>query len=225
MKAIYLTLAICGLLSFQSFGQTFTWDTNDTIETNLALNTTVQLPMFQSAIGTDTVTLAIEIIYNDIPATWDGMVCIYGACLGTIPAVGTQATMSPLWSPNQGMVRLTVNPMNGTETAKLQIYVYDVNFPNDGDTATWLLNTTLSVEEVEWNDLSIYPNPVNDMLTISTDNQIELIEVHSIDGGLVARFDNIMNGSLNLSHLEQGAYLIKLTQPDGKFAVRKIRKL
>ena len=225
MKSLYLILAVSGLLSFQSFGQTFTWDTNDTIETNLALNTTVQLPTYQSAIGTDTVTLAIEVIYNDIPATWDGMICIYGACLGTIPAVGTQATMSPLWSPNQGMVRLTVNPMNGTETAKLQVYVYDINFPNDGDTATWLLNTTLSVDEYAWNDLSVYPNPMNDVLSISTENQIEVVELHSMNGQLVARYENILKGKIDVSDIETGAYILKLVQPNGRAATRIIQKL
>ena len=66
MKTIYLTLAIFGLISFQTFGQTYTWVTNDTIETNLDLNTTVQHAMHQEAIGTNEVTLAIEVIHNDI---------------------------------------------------------------------------------------------------------------------------------------------------------------
>ena len=225
MKTIYLTLAIFGLISFQTFGQTYTWVTNDTIETNLDLNTTVQHAMHQEAIGTNEVTLAIEVIHNDIPAAWDGMICIFGSCLGTIPVVGTQATMDPISGSNQGMVRLTVNPFNGTETAKLQVYVYDVNFPNDGDTATWLLNTTLYVEETLWEDLSIYPNPVNEVLKIETENNVDFVEIHSLNGKLVARFDELKNGSLNLSNIDSGAYLLKLVQPNGNFTVRKFNKL
>ena len=141
MKALLLLTAVA--LSGFSFAQTtFQWDTNDTIETNLALNTTEQYPMYQSVVGNDTVTLAIEIIHNDLPASWDGMVCIYGICMGTIPPVGTQATMDPIYGSNQGMIRLTVNPYNGTETAKLQVMVWDVEFPNETDTATFWLNTT-----------------------------------------------------------------------------------
>ena len=74
MKSITLILSL--LLGSLGFAQTFLWDTNDTIETNLDLNTTVQLPMYQSAVGGGPVTLAIEVIYNDIPQSWDGMVCI-----------------------------------------------------------------------------------------------------------------------------------------------------
>jgi hypothetical protein len=99
-----------------------------------------------------------------------------------------------------------------------------VNFPNDGDTATWLLNTTLSVEETLWEDLSIYPNPVNEVLKIETENNVDFVEIHSLNGKLVARFDELKNGSLNLSNIDSGAYLLKLVQPNGNYTVRKFNK-
>ena len=138
MKQIYLTTIVGLITVFTASSQTFQWTTPQTVEENLAQNTTVQFPLHQTAIGSDTVTLAIEVIYNDIPAGWDGMLCIYGTCLGIIPPVGTTAEMTPISGFTEGMVRLTVNPMSGTEVAKIEVYVYDIDFPNDGDTCAFV---------------------------------------------------------------------------------------
>jgi hypothetical protein len=225
MKSLYFTLAVFSLISFQSFAQTFDWVTNDTIETNLALNTTVQLKMEQTAVGNDTVTLGIEVIHNDLPSGWDGMLCIHGSCLGIIPPVGTTGTMSPISGVEKGYVRLTVNPINGMETAKLQVYVFDVDYPNDGDTATWLLNTTVSLDEDLWNDLELYPNPVSTSLNVDTDQQIEYAEIYSLNGEFVVRFDQLSTGQLNVSSIEPGMYLLRLVSANNTSTIRKIQKL
>lgn len=54
--------------------QTFEWTTNDSVVENLTQNSTAMFPLHQKAIGNDTIVLAVEIIYNDIPSAWDGMV-------------------------------------------------------------------------------------------------------------------------------------------------------
>lgn len=220
MKTITLLLSLAFLTS--GFAQTFQWDTNDTIETNLDQNTTVLLPMFQSAVGNDTVTLGIEIIYNDIPQSWDGMVCIHGSCLGTIPVVGTQATMAPIWGSTQGMVRLTVNPMNGTETAKLQIYVYDVAFPNDGDTATWLLNTTLGIDEPLMNNFKVSPNPTTDVINIDVESVIGTITIIDSEGKVVLTDEE--KSVVSVANLPHGLYTIRVLTPEGILQSRFVKK-
>jgi hypothetical protein len=224
MKQLYIFSFFFILCSFNGIGQTFQWDTENTIDTNLNLNTYDQYPMYQSALGNDTVTLAIEVIHNDLPATWDGMLCIYGMCLGTIPAVGVQATMNPITGSEQGMVRLTVNPFNETQTAKLQVYVYDVDFPNDGDTATWLLNTTASTKELNFTNFTVHPNPVINDLQINSETKLDFIEVYSLSGTLVKQFDDNLK-MLDFSDVESGYYLLNLVGNDGSRATHKIQKL
>jgi len=217
-------LSFCVILSSASMAQTFQWDTNDTITTNLALNTTEQYPMYQSAIGTDTVVLGIEIIYNDLPAAWDGMVCIYGQCLGSIPPVGVTATMAPIYGSNQGMVRLTVNPYNGTEQAKLQVYVYDVNFPNDGDTATFLLNETASLDLLDASNTEIAPNPVKNIVSISSDYVFQSVAIKSLSGDLV--YASEMMGSktsIDVSNLPSGVYVVRLSGDAGTVEKRLVK--
>lgn len=222
-----ITLMSCVALSCTSFAQTFQWDTNDTIAVNLSPNTTEQYPMYQSAIGQDTVVLAIEIIYNDLPAAWDGMVCIYGTCLGTIPPVGTQATMSPISGTTQGMVRLTVNPFEGTEVAKLQVYVYDVNFPNDGDTATFLLNQTLGLSQTAVLDpVRIAPNPTNDVFSIDVFDGAEALRIVDMNGRTLRQMNLTSTGKMlvNVADLPTGIYTVQLSSQEGISSTRLIKQ-
>lgn len=222
MKTILLT--VCTLIASASMAQTFQWETTNTVETNLNTNTTDQYPLYLNAIGNDTVTLAIEVISNDLPQAWDGMLCIYGQCLGTISPVGTQATMQPISGVTQGMVRLTVNPFNGTEQATLEVYVYDVDFPNDGDTATWLLNTTASTPELLASNVIIAPNPVQEELSI--DSEYALTEAQIIDAsGRVLNVIEIMASqqTINVSELPEGIYTLRLTSDQGIIEKRFVK--
>jgi len=223
MKKLLLSLGAIVALS-ASAQTTFQWDTNDTIETNLVLNSTDQYPTYQSVVGNDTVTLAIEIIHNDLPASWDGMVCIFGSCMGSIPPVGTQATMDPIYGSNQGMIRLTVNPYNGTEQAKLQVMVWDVNYPNDTDTATFLLNTTLGTTELMDSKVTIAPNPVQNELTIDSEYDLSQAQVVDAAGRLLQTIDiTAPQQSMNVSDLPEGVYTLLLTSDQGTIEKRFVK--
>lgn len=213
MKKVYL-IALLSLIVGSASAQTFQWITNDSVVENLDLNTTVQFPMYQTAIGTDTVTLGVEVIYNDIPATWDGMLCIYGTCLGTIPVVGTVAQMDQIYDSIEGMVRITINPMNGTEVAKFQAYVYDIDYPNDGDTATWIFNTTLGVMQMDYSEqIELYPNPVSSVLHVDAPFNTSGISVYSIAGDLL--ITESTTNEINVEALPAGAYIIQLNTDSG----------
>lgn len=226
MKTIFTSFALICATSF-SFAQSFSWVTTNTIETNLATNTTVQLRMDQQALNGNTVTLGIEVIHNDLPSTWDGMICVYGTCFGAIQPVGFTGQMSPFSDPEQGFVRLTVNPQNGTEEAKLQIYVYDVNDPNNGDTATWLLNTTVGTDEIDpFATTSIYPNPTTGDFTISTEAPIQKVSIYTIAGQVVLEKEiNITSAYTVSAHdLPIGHYQVILEDNNGRKTMRKLVK-
>lgn len=222
MKTILL--AVCTLIAGMASAQTFTWATSNTVETNLATNTTVQYPLYIDAVGNDTVTLSIEVIYNDLPQSWDGMLCIFGQCLGTISPVGTQATMQPISGTEQGMVRLTVNPLGGTETATLQVYVYDEDYPNDGDTATWLLNTTASTPELLANSVSIAPNPVQDELTIDAELDFNQAQIVDASGRVLQTIEiSAQQQTINVASLPEGMYTLIMTSDQGMIEKRFVK--
>ena len=223
MKTILLV--IVAFVSITTAAQsTFQWDTNDTIETNLNLNTYDQYPMYQSAVGNDTVTLAIEIIHNDLPQSWDGMVCVYGLCMGSIPAVGTQTTMDPIYGSNQGMIRLTVNPFNGMESAKLQVKVWDVAFPNEADTATFILNRTANTLSLDANRIQITPNPVVNTFHIDAEYDWNAIQIFDLSGRMTKTFEtSTLQQELDVADLPKGVYTIRLMGDLGTLEKRLLK--
>ncbi|WP_430409326.1 T9SS type A sorting domain-containing protein [Kordia sp.] len=69
---------------------------------------------------------------------------------------------------------------------------------------------TLSTPEVTLNQLSIYPNPVADVVTISSP-EISLMkaEIFNIGGQLVLTKDSDLN-SIKVNHLQSGIYFVKV---------------
>ncbi|XOV65828.1 MAG: T9SS type A sorting domain-containing protein [Fluviicola sp.] len=223
MKTLLLLSAL--IITESAFSQsTFQWDTNDSIDVNLDANVTAQYPLYINAVGNDTVTLGIEVIYNDVPQAWDGMLCIFGQCLGSISPVGTQATMWPIEGSNQGMVRLTVNPFNGTETAKFQVMVWDVEFPNETDTATFILNRTLNAPELLASNVQIAPNPVSESLSIDSDYDLNNAQIINSVGQVVRSTGiSASQQTINVAELPEGIYTIRLTGNVGVIEKRFVK--
>ena len=186
MKKLLSTLIIFNI-SLLSFAQvSYSWTLNDSIVTDIDANSYTELKIEQTNISGADLNLGIEIVYNDIPSTWDGMVCIEGICLGTIPVVGTTAEMSTVADNMKGYVRLTANPMGGLEQVILRVKVYDIDNPSDADTATWVVNSVdyTGVNEATETSSAIrmFPNPTANYFSIQSDSELDQIEIISLDG-------------------------------------------
>jgi hypothetical protein len=82
----------------------------------------------------------------------------------------------------------------------------------------------LSVSDFTFAGLSYYPNPLNDVLTVSNNTSIERIAVYSISGQLIRKFDVALSEiSLNLADLSRGMYLLEITA-DGQSKTVKVVK-
>ncbi len=75
---------------------------------------------------------------------------------------------------------------------------------------------TTAINDLKDAELVLYPNPVKNILHISTSFNIEKIELYSINGRLIETFENNSN-RYNLQHLQSGTYLLKITTPKGVF--------
>jgi hypothetical protein len=193
---------------------------NDTIVQDIDPNAYTELKIEQKNLSGDTLILGVEIVDNSINLSWDGMVCIEGACFGSIPVVGTTNQMAPLIGSLKGYVRLTVNPLGGFGTGTLRVRVYDMNNPTDGDTCTWIVNSlnTTSVEDKDVNVAFVYPNPAYDIVSVATSSLFNSIAVFDIQGKkvLYSLFENTNETSVNLGELKSGVYFVK-TYADGLF--------
>ena len=76
--------------------------------------------------------------------------------------------------------------------------------------------------------ITVYPNPVNDKLTIESDQLVENVNlsIHSIEGKLVYSNDNINANKLtiNAADWSKGVYIIKLYNNETNKTIRFIKK-
>ncbi|MFD2823133.1 T9SS type A sorting domain-containing protein [Lacinutrix iliipiscaria] len=101
---------------------------------------------------------------------------------------------------------------------------FDYNFPIETNTTTTTFET-LSVDEFEWsNAISMFPNPVRDVLEIKAEALMELISVYDVQGRKVfSKIINASNTSINVSNFTSGIYFLNIQTNRGE-QVEKIIK-
>lgn len=80
---------------------------------------------------------------------------------------------------------------------------------------------SLSIEDNNKSKVSVYPNPTNGRLYISGLNNVERLEVFSIEGKLLKRFTTV-NEYVDLD-IASGLYMVKLTD-NGRTIIKKVIK-
>lgn len=81
-------------------------------------------------------------------------------------------------------------------------------------------NTVLSLEELAENAVSLYPNPVKDVLILDG-LEFTSVEIYDTKSSLVYKGDN---QNINLSELNKGFYLVKINLRDQSYIIKKIIK-
>ena len=63
----------------------------------------------------------------------------------------------------------------------------------------------------------MYPNPAKDMLNVKSTNQFAATsaDIYSLEGKLIGT-EKVQSGSIKVSHLQKGVYLITLKSDTGK---------
>lgn len=112
------------------------------------------------------------------------------------------------------------------------MYVYDTEegewleldgegvFTIVGDCNTLGLDETLSLND----KLTFYPNPVADVLTIEHKLGIEKVEVTNLTGQNVLSTKSVAEGTVNVSSLNKGVYIVTATLKDGTKQTFKVIK-
>nr|AIA91524.1 CAZy families PL1 protein [uncultured Flavobacteriaceae bacterium] len=82
----------------------------------------------------------------------------------------------------------------------------------------------LNTEELSITDIQLYPNPVTENIHIKSKEEIQKVEIYSTSGNLV--FSQNMNNKsiVNVEHLTNGIYLIKITDQKGVAKTAKFIK-
>jgi hypothetical protein len=110
-----------------------------------------------------------------------------------------------------------------------------VSFGEDSSNELYILDNFGSIYKIRGGVLSnpdfetvsvkMYPNPATDILQISTDNVlINTITIYDLKGSVVLLKNNIDSSekNINITNLESGIYLVKITSENGKSSVEKL---
>ena len=219
-------------VSFGVFAQsTFSWEKGiDTMTDTIVGTEYVELKMYQINESGDTLNLGIEVVEREIPAGWDGMVCLYGKCLGSVPDTGFTETMNPLEGDEKGYVRWTVSGRDTEGNGKLRIRVYDLDNESYSDTATWVVTSimdttsqTSSLNELENNPINVYPNPSVGIINWNSDAEVDQIKVYNLIGEEVHALtvSGVNNGTLDLS-IFKGILFVCFIDTNKVKAIRRV---
>lgn len=93
------------------------------------------------------------------------------------------------------------------------------NNPNDADyiITKYAPGSALNTVSFAENDLELYPNPADDLITIKTSNVISRAKIHSLEGKEVRNLPvNETSQSFNLGDLSPGQYLVTFYNTEGQ---------
>ncbi|WP_179007696.1 DUF7619 domain-containing protein [Winogradskyella forsetii] len=94
-------------------------------------------------------------------------------------------------------------------------------------TNTW--NTTfvetLSIAESDFSNLTVYPNPVKDILLISNNSEISTVEISSILGKqILSKSVDAFATEIDLSKFSDGVYFVKIKSDNGEKIVKVLKE-
>lgn len=102
----------------------------------------------------------------------------------------------------------------------LQIYNYELNVTQVGELYN---NNFLSSPDFSQNNLkvSLYPNPVNDILNIESDTEIKSVEIYNLQG---QKIKTALSKQVNVSDLSSGIYMVRIEDENNAVETKKIVK-
>ncbi len=94
-----------------------------------------------------------------------------------------------------------------------------------GETEDYTINVgQLGISDMNSFDFAYYPNPVKDVLNITSNKTIENVAVFNLAGQKVLANAQVSNNKINVSALPSGVYVFKLTLEGGQVETFKIVK-
>jgi uncharacterized repeat protein (TIGR01451 family) len=103
--------------------------------------------------------------------------------------------------------------------AKSDIY-FDFNAPIITNTVSTQIQL-LSATDFESNTIQLYPNPVTESFSITTDQEIENITIFDLNGRKVSETKN--TNSVNIAELTSGLYLVEVRISNGIFRKKLLK--
>ncbi|MBQ6082838.1 MAG: T9SS type A sorting domain-containing protein [Bacteroidales bacterium] len=129
-------------------------------------------------------------------------------------------------------VNFTIMKTDGTTathtmSSDAKIYYSDTQLflKSNGETVSYDLSSLRkayfsindNTNEIENQQLAIYPNPANDVLNINNLSENQLVIIYSINGEIIKEINVLGNAQINIGDLNPGMYIINVGDMFTKF--------
>ena len=223
MKKIFI-LTILTSIGLTCAAQSFIYSTDQHINIEMAEPFAPHYINF-STIEPQEITYKYERISNSMNEEWDLTLCDYQNCFQGIPETGTMTliSMSESESGKEGFFNLAVNNKEIEGQGLVEIYVYEADNYENGDTVSWNLTfgSLVSTKDLEVQEFfDVFPNPTMDIINISSEGY-QSGSIYNSIGTKVMNLKSSTNKSINVSNLSNGVYVISLQDQFGKSYIKQ----
>ncbi len=147
---------------------------------------------------------------NTLPVDWTYSLCDYTGCYSGIPASGTMTSISPSQSQNgqEGFFLLTLSPLAISGDGLVELYVYDSNDPNAGDTVSyhiWHTASSAGITDLAQAEVLLYPNPATDIVSIHSASTAGVGTITNALGQIIETISG-STSSFDVSNWDGGVY-------------------
>lgn len=144
-----------------------------------------------------------------------------GSCSGTLTEIGC--------NDDDGIGFMSLLSLTGlTPGETVYIAVWRYSFLGGGTNGTFVISAydaSLSNVDFENSTLRAYPNPVQDVLNLSYTQNITKVEVINLLGQqVIAKPMNATQSQIDMSHLPNGTYLVRVTADDQVKTIKVIKE-
>ena len=194
------------------------FDTNKTAESCNGFIGNANDDVWYSFVAT---TADVNITYE---LNFDGVATLYsGSCgaLTYISCADNTVTTAPI------VETITYSGLSIGQTYYTRIYSYGSAVPTNGNfnIKVWT-SSTLSIDDIEdQNGFTYFPNPVKNTLNLKAHNNIQNVSIYNMLGQEVVRTSpNSVNNEVDMSSLQAGAYIVRVTINDNTKTIRIIKQ-
>ena len=227
---VILAAATKGNSIIANTDNTLTLSTADLLDANVQMNAGSELTLnvnanqanlkqivFSGATGTTNATTAklkLNMVVDTQVTFTDSSVQDWGT--GTIEITGFQEGKIRFGSSNLALTSTQLGLIKNMDAPTMLFGLDALGYLVD--------STTLGTNDLEFanNTISLYPNPAQEVLNVSSANSITKIEVYDLLGKKVASNNNAKN--VNVAALGKGVYVVKVVQENGSVVAKRFIK-
>ena len=212
MKFSCLPVLLLLFLSSNSIFAQISFD-NDTLKNDAVDRTeydfTMNSYLTNNATNPDDTIFEWKVISFDQPNEWELTICTYDICIAA-PVLDDPFIFS-LKVGEKEQFKIGWSLFETAGTGSVTVMVNSKRYPEIKDTVTMQIATLASFNSISQPAFYVYPNPVQDKMTIHFSNtNFKIIEIYDLLGNKIFT-QQIYSGELiNLSNLNKGAYILRL---------------